>query len=366
MNKDLINAGEARTILILFIMGSTMILGAAGQAKSDAWLSIMFAILIAIPIVLIAARLLTLFPGQNLFEICQHVFGKWIGKAFSLLYIWYAIHVGALVLRHFGEFMDTETMPETPMIVPMLFVSALSIIVVLYGLDTMGRSARLLLNICMFTIVLVLCLTIQRLNFNHLLPILDNGWGPVWEGTFSAFSFPFAETFLLTAILGGGVNDRKSFYRIFLHGLWIGGLLVLFISYRNILVLGPNTISNVYFPSYTAVGRINIGDFIQRIEGTVAVVFVICVFMKLSVCLLAASQGIAKLLHLKSYRSVAVQTGLLITYLASALFNNIMEMDYFVMKIYQYYAFPFQVVFPLILLLAAEIKVRRERRATSG
>lgn len=365
MNKDLISGGEARTIMILFIMGSTMILGAAGQAKSDAWLSILIAVAIAIPIVLIAARLLALFPGHNLFDICQYVLGKWLGKAFILLYVWYAIHVGALVLRHYGEFMDTETMPETPMIVPMLFVSALSIIVVLYGLDTMGRSARLLLNICVFTIVLVLCLTVQRVDVDHLLPILDNGWGPVWEGAFSAFSFPFAETFLLTAIFGG-VKDRKSFYRIFLHGLGIGGILVLFISYRNILVLGPNTISNVYFPSYTAVGRINVGDFIQRIEGTVAVVFVICVFMKLSVCLLAAGQGIAKLLDLCSYRSVVVQIGLLITYLASALFDNIMEMDYFDMKVYHFYAFPFQVVFPLLLLLAAEIKVRRDRRTTSG
>lgn len=124
--------------------------------------------------------------------------------------------------------------------------------------------------------------------------------------------------------------------------------------------------SNVYFPSYAAVGRINVGDFIQRIEGTVAIVFVVCVFVKFSVCLLAASQGIARLFRLSNYRSVVLQTGLLTTFLAYSLFDNIMEMEHFASKIYPYYAFPFQVIVPLLLLLGAEIKVRRARRVKSG
>ncbi|WP_339821024.1 endospore germination permease [Paenibacillus sp. FSL R7-0216] len=365
MNKEMVTGGEARTILILFIMGSTMILGAAGQAKRDSWIAILIAIGLAIPVALISARLLTLYPGQNLFDICQNVFGKVLGNLFILLYVWYAVHLASLVLRNYGEFMTSEAMPETPMLVPMLFVCALSVFVVLHGIETLGRSVRLLFNICTVTILLVLFLTIGRMEFNNVLPILDHNWGPVWEGAFSTFSFPFAEAFLLTAIFGG-VRDRKSFVRIFLFGLLIGGALILFISLRNIFVLGTYTMSNVYFPSYAAIGRINVGDFIQRIEGTVAIIFVICVFVKFSVCLLAASQGIAKLFRLSSYRSVVLQTGLLTTYLAYSLFDNIMDMEFFATKIYPFYAFPFQVVFPVLLLLIAEIKVRSARRAKSG
>lgn len=120
MNKEMVTGGEARTILILFIMGSTMILGAAGQAQNDSWIAILIAIFLAIPVALISARLLTLYPGQNLFDICQNVFGKALGKVFVLLYVWYAVHLAALVLRNYGEFMTSEAMPETPMLVPML------------------------------------------------------------------------------------------------------------------------------------------------------------------------------------------------------------------------------------------------------
>ncbi|WP_178024251.1 endospore germination permease [uncultured Paenibacillus sp.] len=365
MNKEMITLGEARNILILFIMGSTMILGAAGQAKNDAWIAILIAIGMAVPVVLISARLLALYPGQNLFDICQNVFGRLLGKVLILLYVWYAVHLAALVLRNFGEFMDAQAMPETPMIVPMLFVSALSAGVVLAGIETMGRSARLLFNVGMVTILIVLLLTIGRMEFDNLLPVLDRGWGPVWKGAISAFSFPFAEIILFTAVFSC-IKGQKSLLNVYILGLLIGGGLVLFISIRNIAVLGVYTMSNVYFPSYAAVGRITVGDFIQRIEGTVAIVFVIGVFIKISVCLFAASKGIAKLFGLSSYRSVVIQTGLLVTYLAVILYGNIMEMEYFAREIYFFYAFPFQVILPAIILLFTEIKARSARRAKSG
>lgn len=365
MSKERITASEARTIMILFIMGSTMIMGAGGQAHTDAWLAILMATGMSVPIVLISARLLALFPGQNLYEICLQVFGKLAGRVFILLYVWYAIHLAALVLRNYGEFMESEAMPETPMLVPMLFVAALCIFVVLHGIETLGRSARLMFNVCMITILVVLSLTLERMDFDNILPVLDHGWGPIWKGAFSAFSFPFAETFLLTAIFGS-VKDGKSYVRILLYGLLIGSGLVLFITFRNIFILGTYTMSNVYFPSYAAVGRVNVGDFIQRIEGTVAIVFVICVFTKISACLLAASYGIAKLFGLHSYRTVVIQTGLLVTYLAYSLYDNIMEMLHFASEVYFFYAFPFQVIIPILLLIGAEIKVRRGNRANAG
>lgn len=362
MDKEMISRGEARTILILYIMGSTMILGAAGEAKTDSWVSILLAMGLSVPLYWAWGRVMTLYPGQNMFDIAQHVFGNWIGKIFILIYIWYALHLGALVLRNFGEFMEAEAMPETPMLVPMLFVAALGVSVVRAGIETMGRSGRMLLNMCLVTILVVFLLVLSKLRYQNLLPILDQGWPRVWRGTFSAFSFPFAEAVVFLGAISS-IKGKKSLTGIFLPSLLIGGLLVLFISVRNIMVLGAYTINNVYFPSYAAVGRINVGDFIQRIEGSVSIVFLICVFMKLSVCLMATSKGIAKLFDLDSYRSVVIQVGLLTTYLAYLLYDNIMEMQYWTMYIYNIYALPFEIILPLLLLLFAEIKTYRDQRA---
>lgn len=211
-------------------------------------------------------------------------------------------------------------------------------------------------------ILLVFLLDIKELNYSNIMPMVDQGWQPVWHGAFSAFSFPFAEAILFTAIFTS-VKGKKSLVNVFMVGLLISGGLLLLITLQNIFMLGPYTMSNVYFLTYSAVGRINIGEFIQRIEGSMAIIFVICIFMKLAVCLMAASKGIAKLFGLSSYRSVVMQTGLLTAYLAYVIYDNIMEMQYWAQHIYSYYALPFQVIIPVILLVFSEIKVRRSLKA---
>jgi len=94
-------------------------------------------------------------------------------------------------------------------------------------------------------------------------------------------------------------------------------------------VLGPDVLSSLYFPSYVSTGRINIGDFLTRIEASSAVGFVITIFIKASLCLYVVSNGVAKVFNLKSYRSVVLQLGLLMVYFSDFIYKDIMEMQYF-------------------------------------
>jgi spore germination protein KB len=118
-------------------------------------------------------------------------------------------------------------------------------------------------------------------------------------------------------------------------------------------------LASFYFPSYEAVRRIKIGDFLQRIEITVSFVFFIGVLFKSSVCLLAVAKGVSKLFKLNDYRSVVIQIGLMMIYFAYIIYDNSMEMKYWAFKIYPYYAFPVQVIIPVIMWIFAEIKIRK-------
>lgn len=133
------------------------------------------------------------------------------------------------------------------------------------------------------------------------------------------------------------------------------------VTIRNITVLGAKMLERLYFPSYVAVGRISVGDFIQRIEVTVAIIFVTATFVKISVCLLAACNGIGKLLGLQSYRSVVMPVGLLMVYLAYFIYDGISEVQLWASEIYPIYAFPFQVILPVLIWIAAEIKARKRK-----
>ena len=359
MQKEQITDKEAICLLIIFVFGSSLVIGSGGDAKNDGWIAGIVGTIMAIPMLLVYSRLLSLFQGKDLFDILKITLGKVIGKIVAILYIWYAFHLGALVLRNFAEFINTVAMPETPMFVILLSLGAVCIIAVSLGIEVMGRTCTYFLPLLLLIIVAVQLLGISEMHLNYLKPILGNGLTPVLKGGFSTFSFPFAETVLFTGVFSS-LKTKKSSLKVYFWGILISGIIMIFVTIRNIAVLG-NMLGSFYFPSYEAVSRIRIGNFLQRIEVSVSMVFIFGVFIKSSVCLLVVSKGIGKIFNLKDYRPIVIQTGLLMIYFAYTVYNNIMVMEYWAFKVYSYYAFPFQVILPIIIWILAEIKVRKNK-----
>ncbi|MCT8978635.1 endospore germination permease [Clostridium sp. CX1] len=361
MRKEQITIKEGICILIIFIMGSTFIVGVGGDAKNSAWISVILGAILAVPMMLVYGRIALLFPGKDLYDILETVLGKTFARIVSVIYIWYIFHLGALVIRNFGEFINVTTLPETPMIVSMFYLGIVCVVSVKSGIEVIGRISAYVLPIIVLILVIVQILGISILNFRYLKPIIGNGFIPILKGAFSAFSFPFAESVVFMGILFS-VKNQKSQYKILFSGLVFAAVVITILTVRNTVVLGEGM--NIhYFPSLEAVGRIAIGEFIERIEVSVSIVFVFGVFVKTSICLLTVCRGIAKVFNLDDYRSIVIQTGLLMIYLAHILYSNTMEMRYWAFKVYKYYAFPFQVIIPLLLLLIAELKVRKKQAA---
>ena len=358
MSKEIIPAGQSISIIVLFIIGSSLFMGTSGESGNSSWIALIFAVLLAVPLMLIYARLHVLFPGKDLYDMLIAVFGAVIGRVFSCLYIWYTLHLGALVLRNFGEFSKTVALTSTPMIAPMLIIGLLCVWVVNAGMEVLGRSAKFLLLFTMLVTAFVQLLSVPKFEYHHLKPLLDSGWGPVFADTAGSFTFPFAE---VVVFLGAFtvLPKKGSAPRVMISGILIAGVIAIGTSLRNLLVLGPDILSSLYFPSYVAVSRINVGDFLTRIEGSSAIIFVISLFIKVSLCLYVTCNGLAKVFKLKSYRSVVLQMGLIMVYLSVILYKNITQMQYFAYHIYKIYAIPFQLIIPLLLWIMAEIMARR-------
>lgn len=338
----------------MYIAGSTLIIGAGIEAKKDAWLAILIAAAAAFPVLMAYSRILSRFPGMDLFDILETVFGKVAGKIISVFFIWYAFHLGTLVVRNFGEFIHTVGLPATPMPVPMGFIVILCLWIVREGLEVLGRWADIFIYVIYLIIISTMLLSLPDINPDNLRPVLYKGMQPVIEGALGIFSFPFAETVVFMMVLPSQ-KPQISAYRVYGQGLLIGMVLMLIVSFRNITVLGPDLMLNVYFPSYVAVRIINIGDFLQRIEITIAVGLLIGGFIKISICLLAACKGLAKLFGREDYRFIVTPIALLMLYMSILIYDNIFEMFDFI-KIWFYYSFPFQVILPLVILVFAEIK----------
>lgn len=362
MNKEIISDRQGTILMILFVWGSSILVGAGGAAKKDMWLAFIIAIIMALIIVYIYSRLLNLYFGKNLYDIVNLVYGKYIGTVISIVYIWYSLHLGALVIDNFGQFISTVGLPETPIIVSKIFLTALCACAAKEGIEVIARWGQLFIVFIFFIMVITLLFSIPNMKPWQVLPVLENGVQPLVKGSFGTLAFPFLETVLIMAVTPFA-KTKESISRIYRHGILISGVFLLMFALRNLFTIGANKISFHYFPSYIAVGRINIGDFIQRPQILITTSFLITGFVKISLCILAMVNGVAKLLKLKDFRTIVYPSALLMLSLSTVVYKNIIETVLWAPTIYPVYAMLFQLIIPAATLIIALVKSKNSAKA---
>lgn len=359
MGKEVISDRQSITLIILFIIGTASIQVMGLEAKQDLWIAIILAMIFTILILIVLGRLLKLFPGKNLFDICESILGKYFGKLINLLFIWYFFHAGASVLRNYYQFVVTTSLDETPDVIIMVGIFILCAWLVKLGIEVMGRWSFFLLALLIIFGIFSTTFLIKDMNIENLRPVLDNGLGPILEGAFSIFSFPLGELIAFTVILDS-LQKKKSPTKIYIYGLVMGTMFLLIMSTTDILVLGVNEASAVFFPSYRAITRLKLGGFLLGMEIVAASLFTIGAFIKICIYLLATCLGLKKLFNYKDYRFIVIPVSLLMINLSYFLHDNIVEYFNWNEKVWKYYAFPFQAIIPIILLIISEIRNRLE------
>lgn len=357
MNKEVITNKQGIYLIVLFLTGTSTMLVYGINAKQDAWLAIILAIFMALFMALIHSRIHNIFLGNGLFDIIEFCFGRFIGKGIILLYTWYVLHTGSIVLRNIGQFITINSLRETPLIIPMIIITITSIWIIKQGIEVMGKMASFSLILFVSGVFITILLLLPNMNINNLFPVLYRGMKPVIRGAYLTFSFPFGEIIVFTMIFSH-FKERKSPNLIFIVGLLIGGISVLIISLTGILVLGVNGALSLYYPSYGAIKRINIGNILQRLEVIIAIMFVVGGIFKVSIYLLATCRGIEKIFRCSDYRFIVIPIGLLMAILSYILYDSIMEFLEWDMAAWIYYSFFFQVILPVIIWITCEIKKR--------
>jgi len=362
MKKEIISNKQAISIMVLFITGSSIVLGTAKEAKGDLWLAIIMSLICGLIVALIYARILSIFPQKDFFDAVIFVFGKSFGSVICILYIWFSFHLASLVLVNYQYFIGVIGLSETPEIVISISIMVLVIWGVKEGMEMLGRWASLFVIILFCLVFVTIPFLIPMMDMKNLQPFLYDGIKPVIAASLSTFTFPFAETVMFLGILSS-LNSKKSYYKVYTLGILFGGVIIFFTAVSEMLVLGPSGYEAYNFPAYVAVSMINIKEFITRIEIIVATIFIIGGFVKISVCTLVCCRGIARLFSFEDYRFFVTPIGILIIITGISNYGSIMEMSEWIGETWNYYALLFQVILPIIILIGAEIKVRNKKKS---
>ncbi|WP_256759290.1 endospore germination permease [Cohnella sp. WQ 127256] len=331
------------------------------EAKMDAWISAMIGLAVGLLVIQLFVTAGKLNPKLTLVELNEHIFGKWFGTTISLLFLAYGLLSISAHLREIGDFSVSQTMPDTPIEAIHILLLFIMILAVRLGLETFTRLAEIIFPwFILFFLIFTISL-LPAIDINKIQPVFDNGIKPILRGSISSIAFPFMELVVLMMIFPN-VNNASQIRRSMSIGALIGGIILFIIITLTILVVGAEPASRSMYPSYDLAKRINIGEFFQRIEVALALVWVLTTYFKLTVYLYVFSRGLAQILRLKDYRMLLLPTGMIIVVLTLAVAPNISFYNDYTDKYWPFLDTTFSVFLPLLLL--AGYAVRKKMKSS--
>jgi len=90
--------------------------------------------------------------------------------------------VSYYVLQEFATLMGSAYMPRTPSIVFILILGFLAVYSSYGGLEVICRVNSLIIIAPLFLLILIALLSLKDISLSRFMPILENGWGPVFLG----------------------------------------------------------------------------------------------------------------------------------------------------------------------------------------
>ncbi len=294
-----------------FIQASALLTAfLAGVTDYDSWFVVIVGTIFCLPILAVYIGLMKTFPGKNLLEINDVVFGKVFGKGVSLLSLLFFLTLSSLNLRDMGVFVKETVMIKTPDVVLLTSCMLVSALAVRYGIVVVTRYGLLFVLISAFVLVLSLLLSTSRMDINNFLPMLQLPVKKYIQGTNVILSIPFGELVVFLMIIPHTREKKRSVGLYFIGGFLIGALALLLVVIRDTAVLG-SAVGLFVLPAYVTLRTISIFG-ISRLEFLFAVVLIVLLFFKITLLYYVTSVGIAQILGMKSYRPAVLATGILI------------------------------------------------------
>ncbi|MDF2682406.1 MAG: spore gernimation protein [Brevibacillus sp.] len=151
----------------------------AEVAGTDGWISILIGWVIAMAASLMIIRIMKSYPEHTIIDLLPLFLGKWLGKACIVIVALYCLLASATVFGNAVAILNVWLLPQTPGYIITLLFAIPAYQIVKNGLRVLGRYAELIFYLTLW-IPIVLMTAIKDTNWLHLLPVIKEGWGPVF------------------------------------------------------------------------------------------------------------------------------------------------------------------------------------------
>lgn len=368
MTKNKIGNWEA-IALVLIVMLNHVVLNLPksilSSTSSGTIINILFITIVALFIVFLITKLLERFPNLDILDVANFLGGKWLKNLIGILFLGYFLFTVSTVLRSFCEGLKIIFFPKSPVAIIMLLFLVTIVITNKLGFQAIARSNFIMMPVILFSILFVFFANIGNFTVQRMLPILG-------EGAYTTFFTGLSNLFAFSGIvylyfIPPYLKDNTSYKKISYTSVALSGVCLL-ISVTTLLLLSPNVIvTEEIFPLYLASRNIEFGNFLQRLDAVLLLIWIISLTSYLSISFSFATRVFQKMLnfeHAKWYIGIFA----LFIFSIAILPENMYQIIFIENTIYQYIVLIFIFALNLGLLVLANIKyniLEKKRGAVS-
>jgi len=278
----------------------------------DSWLIPITGYLACVPFVLVYAALMKRFPGKNLIQINEIVFGRVFGLIISGMYLWFFLTLTSLNLTDLSNFVRSSMLPQTPGIVMFVIFMLLCAWGVRYGLSCVVRyNVAFSVTAILITAASIL-FTASHMHLTNFLPLFQKPVLTYVNATHVMATIPLGETVVFLMLSPNVQLPVKKMGKYFLGGLALGGGMMLATVLRDTAVLGK-AMNLFSIPSLEVYRMVHLTESMGRVEILFSIALIILLFSKVMLLYYAATLAFGQMLSMSSHRPIVLAVGALIT-----------------------------------------------------
>ncbi|MEF3354020.1 GerAB/ArcD/ProY family transporter [Paenibacillus sp. GYB006] len=295
--KEQISTTQIIYMIIMFEIGSSMIVSPGKDAGRDSWIAVGMGAILGLIGVLLFLGIQKKAPKLDLIEILQHAFGKIAGYALGVLYFLYFSYEAMRNVRDLGELTSLSILPLTPMYITMLIFVLTASYFLWQGFEVISRFPEILLPIIalLFGTIICLMIVLGSVNFRELTPILEHGFIPVLSTSIpGTLTLPFGQMIVFLMIWHKWNKPGVPMKGILFAYLGVS-LFLVFLTAILIAILGPELNSIIYLPFVKSARTLSNLKFIERIDILVVLLLYFSLLFKMVIFYYCAVQSLVRL-----------------------------------------------------------------------
>ena len=323
------------------------------NSKSSVILNLIYITSIALLLGLLISKLTKKFGSSDIIDISEYLGGKVFKNIIGIVFMFYLIISSSVLLRNFCEGLGLVYFQSTDIIfIILLFVIGMCISNN-FGFNVSLKSNLFTLPIAVVTIIFIFFANFKNFDPQKMFPILGNGLSSTFiTGLLNLASF---EGIIYLYFLPPFLKQPEKFKKIALLSILFTGLLIILCVSIILFIFPAFFTTNEILPLYSAARYISFGNFLQRLESIIMLIWIIAFLGYLSIACKFAVSIFQKISKINDTKPIINIFGFLILGI-SLLPKNLAISTFLETTVYKYLSLEIIIALGIGILFIANLK----------